>query len=114
MEGKDTNQRAVVVLGAARSGTSVTSCVLAALDVDMGNVGYPSKSNPRGSYQDRDFVRLNREIHDFTGAGNNYWNPPSPEAILESKDHFKDKIQNLVLQKSQGKPVWGWKDPQAI
>jgi hypothetical protein len=55
-------QKTVVVLGEARSGTSVTAGILAILGVDMGSVYFSTKSNPKGSFEDRDVQKLNREF----------------------------------------------------
>lgn len=114
MPQKPRAQKTVVVLGAARSGTSVTAGILASLGVDMGPTGGPDRSNPRGSFEDRDFADLHKEIFERAGGGKNYWDPPSPESILALKDEFASKIQDLSRRKSKVKTVWGWKHPRTM
>lgn len=77
---KDT-PRTVVVLGLARSGTSVVTGMLQILGVEMGP-SIEDEANHRGSREDIDFARLHKEIFDPTGSERQYWNPPSREEIL--------------------------------
>jgi hypothetical protein len=107
-------QKTVVVLGTARSGTSVTAGMLASLGIDMGNVGHPSRSNPRGAFEDRDFGRLHKEIFNLVAEGKTYWDPPTRGQILEQKEAAAPRIERLILEKSKGKPIWGWKHPRTI
>ena len=107
-------QKTVVVLGAAKSGKSVMAGILASLGVDMGPTGGPDRSNPRGSFEDKDFADLHKEIFERAGKGKNYWDPPSLESILALKDEFASKIQELSLRKSRDKTVWGWNHPRTI
>lgn len=108
MKGASGAQKTVVVLGMARSGTSVVTGVLRILGVDVGIGPTPSKTNPFGSFEDPDFLKLNNEI--FKSAGKPYWrDPPSYEEILAQKGEFNEKIKSLVSKKSKDKRIWGWK-----
>lgn len=108
MKGASGAQKTVVVLGMARSGTSVVTGVLRILGVDVGIGPTPSKTNPFGSFEDPDFLKLNNEI--FKSAGKPYWrDPPSYEEILARKGEFNEKIKSLVSKKSKDKRIWGWK-----
>ena len=106
------NQKSVVVLGLARSGTSVVAGILRALGVDMG-FSVRDKANPYGSIEDRDFAQLHKKIFDLAGD-KTYWRPPTAEAILSFKEHCDPLIRELVENKSRGKQVWGWKHPRSI
>jgi hypothetical protein len=57
-------QRAVVVLGVGRSGTSAITRGLAALGVDLGNRlrGATLLKNPTGFYEDTDLLRINKRL----------------------------------------------------
>jgi len=88
--------------------------MLASLGVDMGNVGYPTQSNPRGAFEDRDFERLHKEIFNAVAEGKTYWDPPTRVQILEQKEAAAPRIERLILEKSKGKPIWGWKHPRTI
>ena len=101
-----------MVLGLARSGTSVVTGILRALGVDMGS-SVPDKANPYGSFEDRDFADLHKRIFDLAG-NKTYWNPPAPEAILSLKEQCDPLVQEIVKKKSLASPIWGWKHPRTI
>lgn len=107
-------QKTVVVLGAARSGTSVTAGILEALGVDMGTVGSSRKWNPKGSFEDKDFQKLNRDIFRMVEQSKSYWDPPTQRQIMEQQSLAASRIQSLVAEKSSGKSLWGWKNPRAV
>jgi hypothetical protein len=111
---QSSERKTVIVLGAARSGTSVTAGLLASLGIDMGSVGYPTRSNPRGAFEDRDFERLHKEIFTAVGQGKSYWDPPRREEILRQQALFAPRIERLIFEKSKGKRLWGWKHPRTI
>ena len=107
-------QRTVVVLGTARSGTSMTGGMLDILGVDLGSTAYPTGSTPTGAFEDEDFGRLHKEILNSSAQGKTYFDPPIPEQILAQRDRFAQRIENLILEKSRGKSFWGWKHPPTI
>lgn len=109
-----TEQKTVVVLGLARSGTSVTTGVLETLGVDMGPPSWPTDWNPKGNFEDEDFARLHKAILNAAAPGKTYFDPPAPEQILAERGRFAASIQNLLRAKSEGKPLWGWKHPDTI
>jgi hypothetical protein len=106
------NRKSVVVLGLARSGTSVVTGILRALGVDIGSP-LADKANPYGSFEDRDFADLHKKIFDLAG-NKTYWNPPAPETILTLKEKCGPLIEEVVRKKSRACPVWGWKHPRTI
>jgi hypothetical protein len=106
------NQKCVVVLGLARSGTSVVAAILRALGVNMGS-SVRDKANPYGSFEDRDFADLHKKIFDFAGK-KTYWHPPAPETILTLKERCDPLIREVVGKKILTSPVWGWKHPRTI
>ena len=109
---KSVTQKSVVVLGLARSGTSVLAGILRAIGVDMGP-SVRDKANPHGSFEDRDFAQLHKKIFDLAGD-KTYWRPPTAEAILGLKQQCDPWIREIVRYKSRGKQVWGWKHPRSI
>lgn len=54
--------KTVIILGTARSGTSMISGIVHHLGIDMNPVDNPSSQNPRGSYEDRNLIRLTTDI----------------------------------------------------
>jgi hypothetical protein len=106
-------EKTVVVLGLARSGTSVITGILRILGVEMGS-SIQDRANPFGSFEDRDFALLQREIFEAANSESSYWNPPSQEAILGVEGQVRASIEEIVQRKSQNGPIWGWKHPRTI
>jgi predicted CopG family antitoxin len=103
-------QKTVVVLGTARSGTSIIGGILHILGIDIGKkLVKADKFNPYGYFEDNDFVNLSDTI--LEAAKSNYWQFPCYEKIQQQKEKFNEKIQKLIERKSKNKRIWGWKDP---
>jgi hypothetical protein len=108
------SHKTVVLLGLARSGTSTITGVLHLLGVDMGAREYADKWNPMGSFEDRDFQKLHKEIFDRAGEGMNYWNPPSYESLMGLRNELAPRIKSFIAEKAEGKMLWGWKHTRTI
>lgn len=106
--------KAIVILGLARSGSSLVTGVLRLLGVDVGAREYADKANPYGSFEDRDFRRLHREIFELARSGATYWDPPSRAAIMSLEEQFAPRIEALIREKEKGKTLWGWKENRGI
>ncbi len=68
--------------------------------------------NPDGFWEHLRFVQLNDELLNAVGAA---WDlPPWEEEAFEkaSLEPVRAKAR-LLLQRFEGKPVWGWKDPRS-
>jgi hypothetical protein len=104
---RNKDQKTVVILGAARSGTSVTAGVLDILGVDLGQVVPPDESNPRGYFEDYEVVDFITEILDE--AGFDFINPPTYKKFLGVKSKYDDKIKKFFVRKGKNKEIWGWK-----
>lgn len=113
MKNKSPNkkQKTVVVLGPPRSGTSTIGGLLSILGVDMGRVREPKLKNPKGFYEDRDFLNLIDGIYEEADPTSSGWRPPSLEKILDQKDKFDERIKELIKSRSAkaGSSIWGWK-----
>lgn len=103
--------KSVIVLGAPRSGTSMTAGMLSLLGVWMGDVRKPDPLNPKGYFEDSDFLALADDIMRAADPRSNGFRPPAAEAIRRQKDLFNERIQKLVKAKMRDahSPVWGWK-----
>jgi hypothetical protein len=98
----------VVVLGAHRSGTSVTAGILHLLGVSLGpRMREADDKNPTGYFEDKEFLRLNDDI--LMAAGGRPWKPPSREQVLAVKSQFESRIETIVRARDDASPVWGWK-----
>jgi len=100
----------VVVIGHARSGTSMVAGILYYMGVDMGKEPNPSSSNPKGDFEDDDFRDLNREIFSKAKTGSGCWLPPTQEEFDKAAPLFREKIKKLIDSRVN-KKLWGWKNP---
>jgi len=96
-----------VVLGMHRSATSLIAGGLARAGVNMGQrlLG-KRKSNPKGHYEDLDFLELNDKILKANGGT---WRKP-PDIIDPGK--LSPAARALVEAKMGDSELWGWKDPR--
>lgn len=62
-------KKAVIVIGAGRSGTSVLTAGVGALGVDLGDSLKPGgvKKNPKGFFEDTDLLSVNHRVHKALG-----------------------------------------------
>jgi hypothetical protein len=97
-----------LVLSLHRSGSSATAGVLYHLGVHMGdNLLDADYSNPKGHFENIDFLKINEKILDSVGA--KWSTPPSREPVIAS-NFPKSEIRSFLL--AQVKPIWGLKDPR--
>jgi len=75
VDSSERNCKTVVVLGKARSGTSITAGLLNILGVDMGGDRSPTPFTAHGAYEDLEFNDLNSEILEAAG-GDEIMSPP--------------------------------------
>ncbi|RMG90730.1 MAG: hypothetical protein D6706_19000 [Chloroflexi bacterium] len=91
----------ILVLALPRSGSSTVAGVLQHLGVDMGaeQLG-PDRYNPKGYFEDTDFLRLNEQV-----VGN--WRRPEINPTPEQMVIYKK-----LAEQRRHKPIWGTKDPR--
>ncbi len=117
MEALDSEQFAVVVAGMHRSGTSWVASLLAALGINMGEkFRAPDHSNPRGYFEDTDFVTFNKKLLSECSlkddGGHPDWGWTESEKIDRQRfSQFVEPARALVVS-HVGKGIWGWKDPR--
>ncbi|AJG79505.1 MULTISPECIES: sulfotransferase family protein [Bacillus cereus group] len=97
-----------LILSAHRSGSSATAGVLYTLGIPMGDyLLKPSATNPKGYFENIDFVNLNDRILNSVNA--TWDNPPIRKNIKYSIDISQDIVSFI---NKQTKPIWGLKDPR--
>jgi hypothetical protein len=103
----------VCITGMHRSGTSLAAqwLALAGLPLTIGGDIAPDISNPRGYYEDLDFVRLHaahlRRINRFSFG----WNM-TPANFLHFNETERARMRAIIAARHIRYPVWGWKDPR--
>lgn len=106
-------QRAVVVLGPGRSGTSALTRAVAALGVDLGsNLKQGTSKNARGFFEDLDILELNYELHEAFGLRRN-----GSSVRLVTPDDWKridttpyrDRLAAIVDERFRESQCWGFK-----
>ena len=91
----------ICVLGPHRSGTSAVAGVLHHLGIHMGDdlIG-PGHGNPKGHFEDREFVELHDRI-----IGD--WKKPALRVAP-----YWTEYKALIARRNQAHRVWGVKDPR--
>ena len=111
------NKNVYVVLGMARSGTSVISRGLKALGVDLGSKLTPgSKWNPKGFWEDNDIVyKINERV---LAALNCSWDTvkliDKTHQVDDTLTDFKKRAAELLTQRFASTERWGFKDPRTV
>jgi hypothetical protein len=95
-----------------RSGTSLAAALLQSSGLDVGErLMEGNWSNPRGHFEDMDFVELQRAALVRLGHHQDGW---VRTKLPEAEDDLVSAARDLLARKgTHGKP-WGWKDPRTI
>jgi hypothetical protein len=92
-----TEEKAVVVLGNARSGTSMASGLLSILGVDMHQNHNPHPQNPKGSFEDVNFIYVTSKMHQ------------DMKSNMSREDIKKKHLPRLTEIINNRGGVWGFK-----
>ncbi len=105
-------QPVVVVLGAGRSGTSMTMEALACLGMRVSaDMIEPNETNPRGFFESRAIVKAHKELLDRLDADVILPPPPDWTADPAFKTASKQLKKYLAAEVARG-GLWGFKDPR--
>ena len=96
--------KTVIVMGVARSGTSMASGLLHTIGVNMNPVDNPGFQNPKGSFEDSNFIGLTTTICKEKRNGTLEKASPTIKASIKELLHKRTK-QN----REAGNTMWGWK-----
>ncbi len=107
----ESRQRAVLVLGAGRSGTSIVARAIQAVGVDLGNdFKAPSRKNPTGFFEDAALLKLSKRLRRSLGVR------PDSLRLLEDTVWTNSAVMPLYAEFSAtindrfgDAPVWGFK-----
>ena len=90
--------KTMIVLGNARSGTSMTAGLLHFLGVNLNHKHKPNAQNPNGAFESVAFNTLTGKMHQEINAG---------KGKKQIRDMFEDKIKEVIAKNES--PLWGWK-----
>ncbi len=102
----------LIVLGMHRSGTSLAASLLESAGLDVGQrlLG-ANASNPRGHFEDEDFVELEQAVLRELGLNPDGWVTTTPAAVPAA---LAAHARALIERKQRAGRPWGWKDPRAV
>lgn len=69
----------------------------------------PAVDNPKGFFEDLDFLTINDAI--LHKAGGSWDNPPAERSIIDAGKSLSNMISELVARRTD-RVCWGWKDPR--
>ena len=108
--------RAVLVVGAGRSGTSALTRGVQALGVELGDqLRAATGKNPTGFFEDRDLLRIGKQLRSRLGL--------RPESVSLVGDEawrgtdladLRKEVVDLVGKRFAEAPVWGFKYSQTL
>jgi hypothetical protein len=103
----------VCITGMHRSATSLVASWLesSGLVLDDGRILGARVGNPKGHFEDEDFLKLHHaEIErEFPSSGG--WLVTRSRPIRPNAE-FESAAQKLIAERSSKFPLWGWKDPR--
>ena len=109
--------RVVIVLGMARTGTSVTTRILNILGVSLGEpealLGAIEQINDKGFYEHYAIMRLNTAL--LRRLGGSWRDPPPLPPGWESDpglDDLREQAAAIIANEFADEPLWGFKDPR--
>ena len=105
------SSRAILILGAGRSGTSTLTRGLAALDVYLGRrFRRPVRKNPRGNYEEVHLLKLSKAIRNRLGlrADSVRGLSDADWASVELTD-LRSQMRDAIEREFAGHPVWAFK-----
>jgi hypothetical protein len=108
------DQLVICITGMHRSGTSLTASWLerCGLKIHDGSVWGSGPGNPKGHFEDKDFVALhNSAIKSENSASKGWILFPQKSMYFKSADHLS-QASKLVEIRSAKYKIWGWKDPR--
>lgn len=102
----------LIVLGMHRSGTSLAASLLESAGLHVGErlLG-ANASNPRGHFEDEDFVEFEQAVLRELGLSPDGWVTTTPTAVPAT---LAAHAQELIERKQRAGRPWGWKDPRTV
>ncbi|MCP4525597.1 MAG: hypothetical protein GY833_06785 [Aestuariibacter sp.] len=105
----------ICITGMHRSGTSLAASWLenCGLTIHHGEVWGPSVGNPKGHFEDKDFVKLHTMAANSTYSRSKGWKVFTGDSLMFDDSHLSQAHQ-LLQQRKLAYKTWGWKDPRSV
>jgi len=105
----------ICIAGMHRSGTSLAASWLerCGLTIHDGAIVEPSQSNPKGHFEDNDFVNLHVSAIKNVAPKSRGWIVDRCEPMNFTGKHLR-QASFLNEVRSRKYNIWGWKDPRTI
>ena len=103
------------VTGMHRSGTSLVACWLesSGLPIHDGRLFGPDLGNPRGHFEDLDFISLQSDAIKSQITQSHGWKVFSAKALGFQKESL-ERAKRLAEERNRKFDRWGWKDPRTV
>tara|TARA_Y100000034_G_scaffold103692_1_gene129559 strand:+ start:30688 stop:31395 length:708 start_codon:yes stop_codon:yes gene_type:complete len=108
----------IIVMGCYRTGTSAVAGILHHLGVNMGsNFQEPNEANPKGYFEDPDFLEANREVHEANQAmqkmsGTDVRCVEAERRINKATKKWRELVCQKYGPSGLNSALWGFKDPK--
>jgi hypothetical protein len=111
--------RSLVIAGMHRSGTSLLASAVQRAGIDIGSeLNPPTRGNPRGHFEDVDFLHFHERFMESRGI-TVFGVPPGwvPEPTAAERAEARALVDRRDRRDREdwrgGQPLWGFKDPRA-
>jgi hypothetical protein len=106
-------EHVLIVGGMHRSGTSLLASLCEGAGVNMGKqlLGVGGGGNPKGHYEDCDFLEFHQQALLANGLGHAGYTAQSTIHVPET---MLDRAKSLIANRSGPDRIWGWKDPRTV
>jgi len=110
-----TVSQVLCITGMHRSGTSLTASWLerCGLPVHGSESHGPATGNPKGHFEDKQFVDLHASAIRAREPETAGWRTSAEEEIPIDREGL-ETARRLIETRSRKHPVWGWKDPRTV
>jgi len=98
-----------------RSGTSLITSWLesSGLVTHDGSVHGPSVGNPKGNFEDKEFVDIHVKELKSRYPESKGWQVFSPVKLTFSSERHQ-QVKYLIQKRTEKNLIWGWKDPRTV
>lgn len=104
-------QRAMFIIGAGRSGTSVLTRGIQTLGVDLGNrFKHATHKNPTGFFEDAELLALSKKVRRVLGLRADSVRLLEPREWDNPRiDALRNEAVAIIKRRFPGVPIWGFK-----